>query len=54
MADRMANEIERSAAATSHVAEERIMNYNGGSGNAKEDEEDKSVQLSPLVKWMQN
>ncbi|EOO01885.1 hypothetical protein UCRPA7_2609 [Phaeoacremonium minimum UCRPA7] len=38
-AERKAREIERSAAATSHVAEERVMDFVGGDDNA--DEEDK-------------
>ena len=41
-AERKAREIERSAAATSHVAEERVMDFVGGDDNA--DEEDKYVQ----------
>ena len=40
-AERKAREIERSAAATSHVAEERVMDYVGGKGQADENEEDK-------------
>lgn len=39
-ADKKAREIERSAATTAHVAEERIMDF-VGSDNNKEDEEDK-------------
>ncbi|KXJ97417.1 hypothetical protein Micbo1qcDRAFT_200116 [Microdochium bolleyi] len=38
-ADKKAREIERSAATTAHVAEERIMDFVGGDG--KDDEEDK-------------
>lgn len=40
-ADKKAREIERSAATTAHVAEERIMDFVGGDNNNKEDEEDK-------------
>ena len=39
-AEKKAREIERSAAATAHVAEERVMDHVGGS-NDKADEEDK-------------
>ena len=39
-AEKKAREIERSAAGTAHVAEERVMDYVGG-GNDKADEEDK-------------
>lgn len=39
-AERKAREIERSAAATAHVAEERVMDFSGGDG-AGPDEEDK-------------
>lgn len=42
-ADRKAKEIERSVAATSHVAEERVMDYVAGSGTGDENEEDKYV-----------
>lgn len=38
-ADRKAREIERSLPATSHVAEERLVDYKGGDGD--ENEEDK-------------
>ncbi|KAK4228294.1 PAB1-binding protein 1 [Podospora fimiseda] len=40
IADRKAREIERSAAVTQHVAEERVMDFTGG-GDDNEDEEDK-------------
>lgn len=40
-ADRKAREIERSVATTSHVAEERRMDYVAGNGNDGENEEDK-------------
>lgn len=40
-AERTAREIERSAPATSHVAEERVMDYKGVKGQAEENEEDK-------------
>lgn len=40
-ADKKAREIERSAAVTSHVAEERVMDYTGGSDKPGENEEDK-------------
>lgn len=39
-AEKKAREIERSAASTAHVAEERVMDYAGGD-NDKADEEDK-------------
>jgi PAB1-binding protein PBP1 len=39
-AERKAREIERSAATTSHVAEERVMDYIGGDDRGA-DEEDK-------------
>jgi PAB1-binding protein PBP1 len=42
-AERKAREIERSAPTTAHVAEERIMDYVGGSDKGGEDEEDKCV-----------
>lgn len=42
-AEKKAREIERSAPATSHVAEERVMDYTGGNGPAGENEEDKYV-----------
>jgi PAB1-binding protein PBP1 len=43
IADKMAQEIERSLPATAHVAEERIMDFVPGSqrGDDKENEEDK-------------
>lgn len=40
-ADRKAKEIERSTAATSHVAEERVMDYTGGGDDQNGDEEEK-------------
>ena len=41
-AEKKAKEIERSVATTSHVAEERIMDYiGGGSNDVPENEEDK-------------
>lgn len=40
-ADKKAREIERSAALTAHVAEERVMDYSGGKGRADDNEEDK-------------
>ncbi|XP_044724445.1 lsmAD domain-containing protein [Hirsutella rhossiliensis] len=40
-AEKKAREIERSAPVTSHVAEERVMDYTGGNGPAGENEEDK-------------
>lgn len=40
-ADKKAREIERSAAATSHVAEERMMDYVAGGENDGDNEEDK-------------
>lgn len=40
-AERTAKEIEKSAPATSHVAEERVVDYQGGAGKGDEDEEDK-------------
>lgn len=40
-AERTAKEIERSAPATAHVAEERVMDYKAGSGQPEENEEDK-------------
>ncbi|PHH79613.1 hypothetical protein CDD82_2290 [Ophiocordyceps australis] len=52
-AERKAREIERSAPATAHVAEERIMDFTGGSGPSCENEEDKYSgvrrQEAPLV-----
>lgn len=39
-AERKAREIERSAPTTAHVAEERVMDYNG-SGGGDDNEEDK-------------
>ncbi|KAK3989594.1 PAB1-binding protein 1 [Cladorrhinum sp. PSN332] len=51
LADQKAREIERSAAVTQHVAEERVMDFSGGDEN--EDEEDKYSgvrrQNAPLV-----
>ena len=44
-ADRKAREIERSTAATSHVAEERVMDFAGGNDQGA-DEEDKYVALT--------
>lgn len=41
-ADRLARQIERSAPASSHVAEERVMDYIGGADGGL-DEEDKFV-----------
>ncbi|MBE3050475.1 hypothetical protein IMZ48_49870 [Candidatus Bathyarchaeota archaeon] len=40
-ADRKAREIERSTAATSHVAEERVMDFISGGGDRNGDEEAK-------------
>ncbi|KAH6608017.1 hypothetical protein Trco_004330 [Trichoderma cornu-damae] len=40
-AEKKAREIERSAAITAHVAEERIMDYSGGKDRTDENEEDK-------------
>ena len=40
-ADKKAREIERSVAATAHVAEERVMDYAGGTDKGGENEEDK-------------
>lgn len=40
-AERKAKEIERSAPATAHVAEERVMDFVGGSQPGEENEEDK-------------
>ncbi|KAG6042234.1 hypothetical protein E4U41_002577 [Claviceps citrina] len=40
-AEKKAKEIERSAAVTAHVAEERVMDYVGGGGNGEENEEEK-------------
>lgn len=40
-ADKKAREIERSAAITAHVAEERVMDYSGGKERTDENEEDK-------------
>ncbi|PKS11970.1 hypothetical protein jhhlp_001266 [Lomentospora prolificans] len=48
-AEKKAREIERSTAATSHVAEERIMDFVGG-GDRNGDEEDK--QVDPLIAWL--
>ena len=42
-AEKKAREIERSAPTTAHVAEERVMDYVGGSDKGGEDEEDKYV-----------
>lgn len=44
VAERKAREIERSAPTTAHVAEERVMDYNG-SGGGDDNEEDKYVVL---------
>ena len=44
-ADRLARQIERSAPASSHVAEERVMDYVGGADGGQ-DEEDKYVPRS--------
>lgn len=38
-ADKKAREIERSAAATSHVAEERVMDFSGGDDRNGDEEE---------------
>ena len=43
-AERKAREIERSAPTTAHVAEERVMDYNGSTGG-DDNEEDKYVEL---------
>ncbi len=43
-AERKAKEIERSAPTTAHVAEERVMDYNGGGGE-DDNEEDKFVSI---------
>ena len=43
-AERKAREIERSVATTSHVAEERVMDFVGGGDDNNADEEDKYVQ----------
>lgn len=40
-AEKKAREIERSAATTAHVAEERVMDYVSGKDNANDNEEDK-------------
>ena len=40
-AERTAREIERSTAATAHVAEERVMDYVAGKSTGEENEEDK-------------
>ncbi|PFH58971.1 hypothetical protein XA68_12968 [Ophiocordyceps unilateralis] len=40
-ADKKVREIERSAPATAHVAEERVMDYAGGNGSGGDNEEDK-------------
>lgn len=40
-AERKAREIQSSAAATAHVAEERVMDYVAGKDNGDENEEDK-------------
>lgn len=48
-AERKAKEIERSAPVTAHVAEERVMDYVGGTGIGEENEEDKSVLITFLV-----
>ena len=40
-ADRKAREIERSTAATSHVAEERVMDFISGGSDRNDDEEAK-------------
>lgn len=45
-AEKKAREIERSAAVTTHVAEERVMDYVGGANAEDDNEEDKSV-VSP-------
>ena len=42
-ADKKAREIERSAASTAHVAEERVMDYVAGNDKPGENEEDKSA-----------
>lgn len=40
-AEKKAREIERSAAMTAHVAEERVMDYSGGKDRTDDNEEDK-------------
>ena len=45
-AERKAREIERTAPTTSHVAEERVMDFVGGED--QRDEEDKYVKYAPL------
>lgn len=45
-ADKKAKEIERSVATTAHVAEERVMDYAGGTGAGTQNEEDKYVRSS--------
>ncbi|EFY88320.1 PAB1 binding protein (Pbp1) [Metarhizium acridum CQMa 102] len=45
-ADRKAKEIERSVASTAHVAEERVMDYAGGTGAGGQNEEDKYSGVS--------
>jgi len=41
VADRKAREIERTAPATAHVAEERVVDFAGGGKDDKGDEEDR-------------
>ncbi|KAM0245494.1 hypothetical protein ACHAQJ_010537 [Trichoderma viride] len=43
-ADKKAREIERSAALTAHVAEERVMDYSGGKDRNDDNEEDNGVR----------
>jgi PAB1-binding protein PBP1 len=47
-AEKKAKEIERSAAVTAHVAEERVMDYAGGGATGEENEEDKYVSAFAL------
>lgn len=48
-AEKKAREIERSIASSSHVAEERVVDYIPGTGNSNENEEDKYVTIGCVM-----